>query len=183
MKIFFLRLSFILVIVFLQSSFLNIVFPLTTTPLLLIASIVAWVLLAGFPHALFAIIPLAILFDIVATGTPGTLTLYAIPLAYITSFLSRRLLVEHQGIGMLLYTLFTAIGAIGYPLFDFLFFRLDAFPGIREIFSGFWLSFSFSGTLFAVLFSLPLFFFAYTAIRHFEQYVGALSRNDFLNVK
>lgn len=183
MKIFFLRLLFMLIIVFFECSFFDILFPATPAPFLLIASIVAWVLLSGFPQALFIIIPLAALFDIVTTGMPRTLTLYAVPLAYTTSFLSRRLLVEHRGAGMFLYALFAAIGALGYTLFDVLFFQSDKFFGLQEISSSFWLMFSFSNILSAIALSLPIFFLAYAGIRRFEGYIGTMSRNDFLGVK
>lgn len=183
MKIFFLRLLLILAIVFFEFSFFDILLPATPAPLILIASVVVWVLLSGFPQGLFMIIPLVMLFDVVATGMPGVLTLYALPLAYTTSFLSRRLLVEHRGMGMFLYALFVGIGALGYRLFDFLFFRSEDLLGSREIFSGLWLVFSFSDIVLAIALSLPIFLLAYAGIRRFEQSVGVMSRNDFLNVK
>ena len=122
MKIFFLRLFFILAVVFFEFSFFDILFPQMGAPLVLIASIVAWVLVSGFPAALFMIIPLALLFDVVSAGMPGALTLYAVPLAYAVSFLSRRLLVEHGGFGMVLHGLFAGMSALGYIIFNFIFF-------------------------------------------------------------
>jgi hypothetical protein len=183
MKIFFLRLLFILAAVFLEFSFFDILFPETPASLLLIAGVVAWILIAGFPRALFMTVPLTALFDIVSTGAPGALTLYAIPLAYTTSFLSRRLLVEHRGIGMILYALFASIGALGYGVFDFLFFQSDPFPGITEIFYGLQSLFSFSRILFSVVLSLPLFIAAYHIIRRFEGYVGSVAQRDLSQVK
>lgn len=183
MQIFFFRLFFILTIIFLEFSFFDILFPTTPAPLVLLTGVVVWVLLSGFTQALFMIIPLAILFDIIATGMPGTLTLYALLLAYTTSFLSRRLLVEHQGVGMFLYALFSAIGAFGYMVFHFLLLRPSDFFGFPEIFFGLWSVFSFSNILFVSAWSVPLFFFVYIGIRRFEHYAGTMSRNDFLNVK
>lgn len=183
MNIFFLRFLFILTLVFFECSFFDILFPATLAPFLLITSIVVWVLLSGFPQALFMIIPLAVLFDIVTTGMPNTLTLYAVPLAYTTSFLSRRLLVEHRGAGMFLYALFAAIGALGYTLFDALFFHTDTFLSLPEILPRLWLIFSFSNILSAVTLSLPIFFLVYVGIRRFEEYTGTMSRKDFLSVK
>lgn len=183
MKIFFLRLFFILTIVFFEFSFFDILFPGTSAPLLLIASVVAWILISGFPRALFMTVPLTAFFDTVSTGAPGALSLYAVLLAYTTSFLSRRLLLEHRGIGMILYALFAGIGALGYIVFDFLFFQSDSFPGMMEIFAGLLSLFSFSKIFFSVILSLPLFIVAYHIIRRFEDYVGSMAQRDLSQVK
>lgn len=183
MKIFFLRLFFILTIVFFEFSFFDILFPETSAPLVLIASVVAWILVSGFPRALFMTVPLAVFFDIVSSGMPGALTLYSVLLAYTTSFFSRRLLVEHRGIGMALYAIFAGIGALGYAFFDFLFFQSDSFPGMMEIFSNLLFIFSFSKIFFSVVLSLPLFIAAYHSIRRFEGYVGSMAQRDLLKVR
>lgn len=183
MKIFFLRLFFILIIVFFEFSFFDILFPETSAPFLIIASVVAWILIAGFPRALFMTVPLTAFFDIVSTGMPGALTLYAVPLAYTTSFLSRRLLVEHRGIGMILYALFAGVGAFGYIVFDFLFFQSDSFPGMMEIFSGLLSIFSFPRIFFSIVLSVPLFIVTYHIIRRFEGYIGSIAQRDLSQVK
>lgn len=173
MKIFFLRLFFILAVVFFEFSFFDILFPQMGAPLVLIASIVAWVLASGFSAALFMIVPLALLFDVLSVGMPGALTLYAVPLAYVISFLSRRLLVERRGFGMVLYAFFVGISALGYVIFNSIFFQRgglseivirNALPGIAV-----WTLFIFVG--------------AYQVIRRFEKYIGYLSQSDFLKVK
>ncbi len=173
MKIFFLRLFFILAVVFFEFSFFDILFPQMGAPLVLIASIVAWVLVSGFPAALFMIIPLALLFDVVSAGMPGALTLYAVPLAYAVSFLSRRLLVEHGGFGMVLHGLFAGMSALGYIIFNFIFFQHGGLSeiAIRNALPG------------IVVWTLFIFVGAYQVIRRFEKYIGYLSQSDFLKMK
>lgn len=183
MKIFFLRLCFILGIVFFEFSFFDILFSQTAAPFVLLASVVAWILITGFPRALFMTIPLTAFFDIVSAGAPGALTLYAVLLSYTTSFLSRRLLVEHRGLGMLLYAVFVGIGGLGYAFFNFLFFQSDSFPDMAGIFSGLVVVFSFSKILLSVALSLPLFVGAYSVINRFEKYMSSIAQRDFLNMK
>lgn len=169
MKIFFLRLFFIFALMFFQFSFFDILFSQVSVPVVLIASVVAWVLVSGFPLALFMTVPLSVFFDIVSSGMPGTLTLYAVPLAYTTSFLSRRLLVAHTSMGMILYAFYAGMSSFGYYLFNFIFFQ-SGWPSLSEIFISFVLIF-------------PIFAGAYQIIKHFEKYIGSISQRDFLKVK
>lgn len=183
MKIAFLRSLFILSIIFFEFSFFDILFPEFSVPIVIIVSVIAWILLSGFPRALFMIVPLSLLFDIVSSGTPGALSLYAVLLAYTTSFLSRRLLVEHRGIGMVLYALFAGIGTFGHSLFNALFFQTDLFPGMTGIFSALPAMFSFPKVFLPMILSLPLFIIAYHVIRVFEGYVGSLEQRELSNVR
>lgn len=169
MKIFFLRLFFILALMFFQFSFFDILFSQVSVPLVLIASVVAWTLVSGFPSALFMTIPLTVFFDIVSSGMPGPLTLYAVPLVYATGFLSRRLLVTHTSMGMILYALYAGVSALGYDIFNFIFFQ-SGLPSFSEIF------------VLSVLI-LPVFVGAYQIIKRFEKYIGSISQRDFLKVK
>jgi hypothetical protein len=183
MKIFGMRLFFILALVFFEFSFFDILFPQISAPLILIASAVAWVLVSGFPVALFMIVPLSVFFDIVSAGMPGVLTLYAVPFAYTTSFLSRRILAEHRGIGMVLYALYAGIGALGYIVFDFIFFQGGAFLGTPNRFFDFLTIFSFSKIFPLAIFIFPIFMGAYQIICYFERYINSISQRDFLRVK
>lgn len=168
MKIFFLRLFFILALMFFQFSFFDILFSQISAPLVLIASVVSFVLVSGFPSALFMTVPLTVFFDIVSSGMPGPLTLYAVPLVYATSFLSRRLLVAHISMGMILYALYAGVSSFGYDLFNFIFFQ-SGWPSLSEIF------------VLSVLI-LPVFTGVYQIIKRFEKYIGSISQRDFLKV-
>jgi hypothetical protein len=183
MKIFFLRLFFILAIVFIEFSFFGVISPQAFTPFVLIASVVAWVLVSGFPAALFMTVPLAAFFDIVSSGMPGSLTLYSVPLAYATSFLSRRILVEHRGTGMVLYALYSGFGAIGYAFFDFIFFHNGSFVGMKSSLFNFLAIFSIYKIFLLLILALPIFICLYQIIRYFEGYISSLTQRDFSRIK
>lgn len=183
MKIFFLRLLFTLAIVFFEFSFFGVLFPQVSAPLIILVSIVAWTLLFEFPRVLYTILPLAALSDIIASGEVGALTLYAVALAYATSFLSRRLLIERHGFGMALYALFAGSGVLGYVVFNSILFRdslsfwnTGAFTHLfSSVFSvAFFLSFMLSPLLFVVM---------YRVIRRFEGYIDSLVQKEILKMQ
>ncbi|MGK2848922.1 MAG: hypothetical protein ACSLEX_02540 [Minisyncoccota bacterium] len=183
MTIFFARFFFILLLVFLEFSFFDILFQGIGSPFLLIMIIVAWTLIRGFPQVLFSLIPIALIFDIVANGRPSTLLLYAILLAYATSFLSRRLLVEHYGFGMVTYALFSGFSAIGYMIFDALFWGLN---GNVDMWTLIMITFSALSWYHVTLFfgaGIPLFFCAYASIKYFEQIIERITQRDVLRTR
>ncbi|OGI14099.1 MAG: hypothetical protein A2878_00065 [Candidatus Moranbacteria bacterium RIFCSPHIGHO2_01_FULL_54_31] len=183
MKIFFLRSLFILALVFFEFSFFDVLAPSVSAPLILISSVVVWTLLSGFPGALPMIIPLTILFDLVSSGTLGTLTLYAIPLAYATSFLSRRLLVEHRGMGMILYALCAAVSNFGYLVVSILFFQGHPLSFTRETLTTLFSALSFAPLMLSMLLTLPLFALAYAVIRRFEERMGFIAQGEILPMR
>lgn len=182
MKIFFLRLGAIFILVMLQVSFLDILFPWFHVPLLILASIVAWTLVVGFPGSLWMTVSLSLLFDSVSVGSVSSFSLYAVLLAYTTSFLSRRLLVEHRGLGLGLYALFAAGGALGYQLLVFFLLRDYSQPLLFEL-SRIPPLLSPSILLFSFVLSAPLFIAAYFLLKRFEAYVGMITQKQFLNVR
>ncbi len=183
MKAFFLRLLFILAIVFFESSFFDVLFPQVSAPLIILASIVAWTLLSDFPRVLSVILPLAALSDIVSSGEIGALTLYAVALSYATSFLSRRLLMEHRGLGMASYVLFASGGVLGYVVFDVMLFQGGLFSWNTEMLARLFSS-VFSTAFFVSFVSSPLLFVVmYKVIRRFDGYVGSLAQREILKMK
>ncbi len=183
MKIFFLRLLFILVIVFLEISFVDVLLPSMMAPLVIIASVVAWTLIAGFPNALFMIVPLAICFDIVSSGEIGAFSLYAVILSYATSFLSRRLLIEHSGLGMMLYASFAASGTFGYAVFDGASSQGSPFSWTPEIVMRLLSSMLSAELLFSCLLSFVIFFAVYRVAGRFDRYVGLMVQGEALQTK
>lgn len=183
MKIFFLRLFFILAVVFIEFSFFDVMFPQVFTPFVLIASVVVWVLVSGFPSALFMIVPLTVFFDIISSGMPGSLTLYSVLLAYATSFLSRRILVEHRGTGIVLYALYSGFGAIGYVFFDFIFFRGGSFVGMTGRFFDFLTIFPIYQIFLLLFLIFPVFVCLYRIIGYSEKYIGSITQRDFSRIK
>lgn len=183
MKIFFLRLLFILTLVFFEFSFFDILFPWISAPLVILDSIVAWALLVNFPRVLFMTIPLTVFFDIVASETQGTFTLYAVLLVYAMSFLSRRLLLEYRGINMALYVLFATFGVLGFTVFDFIFSRGNPFLWTKEIFVTLFSSVPFQNIFLSMLLCIPLFVCVYFIIRRFEKYMDYIAQGETLQMK
>lgn len=183
MKIFFIRVCVILILVFLEVSFFNVLFSTTPAPLILIASVVAWVLIVGFSQALYMLIPLALLFDIVTMGVLGAFSLYALLLAYTTSFISRRFLVEYHGIGMVPYAFFVGIGAIGYACFNILFFQADLWSRGIDVFFDLAPVFSVSKIGFSFILG-PLFFLGiYHGIDRLEKYISVITQRAMTPIK
>ncbi len=176
MKIFFLRFSVVLGIIFTQLSFLDILFPRTFAPIFLFSALVAWTLIVSFPAVLRIALPLVLLFEALSSGTVGSVSLYSIPLLYATSFLSRRLLIEHRGMGIFLYALYVSAGVFGYQLIFFSLKYGSAIVGSRELFS--------SGSV-VTSFVLSFFCFvgAYAFLSPFEARIKQISKKEFLNVK
>lgn len=180
MKILFFRISFLVLLVFLQISFFNILFPWFRAPLFLLGVVVAFALVRSFPAALFMTVPLTLLFDVISLGALSWFSLYAVFFAYVTSFLLRRLLLEHHGTGLVLYALVAFGGALFYQaLFSLVVYRLVAPETVglfRSVPSG-------ESLLFSLLVFLPVFLLTYVIIRRFERYLELLSQKQFRNVR
>ncbi|MBI2439438.1 MAG: hypothetical protein HYV45_02470 [Candidatus Moranbacteria bacterium] len=181
MKVFFLRFLFIVTILFFEYSFLDILFPIITVPVLLLSTVVAWTLVAGFPRAIIFLLPLTIIFDCVSLGTISALTLYAVLLSYATGFFSRRLLAERRGLSMAIYAFFSAINVLGFMLFVKIFFQKNdiSFFLLSEIATA-----VFSWQFFLSFFlSFFLFFPAYYSIRMFEEYIKNIVQSEFSRIR
>lgn len=183
MKIFFVRFFFILFLVFFEFSFVDILFPQIVVPVVLVVSVIAWTLIIDFPYVLYRVVPLTVFFDIIASGTVGTLTLYAVLLSYATSFLSRRLLVEHHGIGMVLYALFAFGGSFGYSVFQFIFSQKSSFSWSTEMFTRFFSTIASLDILLLIFLSVHFFLLLYWIIRRFETYMRFVAQREILHVK
>jgi hypothetical protein len=179
MKIFFFRFVLLLLFVLLQLSFFDILFPWFRAPLFLLNAVVVWTLVRGFPGALFMTVPLTILFESASLGEVTWFSLYAVLFAYGTSFLSRRLLLEHQGIGLGLYALISYGGVLLYQSLFSLFMH-DA--GTSQ---AFWFATmpTFDSVLFSLFFSVPIFAVTYVEMKHFEGYLDLTRQRKFLNVR
>jgi hypothetical protein len=120
MKIFFLRLAVMFLLILFELAFLETLFPALRIPVVPLAAVVAWTLIIGFPRSLRCTLPLTILFDLLSFGALTSLSFYGVVLAYATSFLSRRLLLERRDGGLLLYSFLAALGISFYLLLGFL---------------------------------------------------------------
>lgn len=180
MKIFFFRAAFLFLLVFLQLSFFNIFFPWFRAPLFLLGSIAALALVRPFPGVLLMTVPLTILFDTVSFGAVTWFSFYAVFFAYLTSFLLRRLLLEHQGFGFLLY----ALVVFGATLFYQALFSLVAYQeGALDVALVFQSMPSIERLVFSFLFFLLIFRLTYVVVKRFEEYLALLSQKQFRNVR
>ncbi len=180
MKAFFLRTLLLLFLVLLQLSFFDILFPWFRAPLFLLGMVVIFSLVRGFPGALMMTLPLTLLFDAVSRGMVSWFSLYAVIISYGISFLSRRLLIEHRGLGLGLYAGVAFGGALFYQLlFAFVVsgFSTPAESLLKALFP------SSESLIFSLVFFLPLFLFLYFALRHFEGYLAEQSQRQFRNIR
>ena len=183
MKIFFLRLLFIFTILFFEFSFLDVLFPWISAPIIILVSVIAWSLLVSFPRVFFTSISFTVLFDIVSTGMPGIITLYAVILVYATNFLSRRLLVEHHGRGITLYAFFASSSVLGFDVFKFIFSHGNLFFWTRDTLMLFFSSVFSQNLLFSMFLCVPLFILAYFCISRFEKYMSYETQGESLQMR
>lgn len=110
------RTILLLFFVILQRSFSDILWSDLEAPSLMIAATVALVFLLGFQQALGWVLLMIFLFMLL--GTTSFFALFAIGVAYGTSFLSRRLLIEHRFQSILVLSAISAAAAASYLLLD-----------------------------------------------------------------
>lgn len=179
MKTLLVRGAIVCLLVFFQVSFLDILFPWFHVPLLIVASIVSWTLLVGFPASLWITVPLCLLFDLIIFGSVSGLSLYGVALAYATSFVSRRLMADRQGAGAGVYALFAAGAAVAYQLLSFFYVSVTApFP-----LTGLPLFLPPSVLLFSLVLTLPLFVFTHTFLGRVENRLALALQKQFVRVR
>lgn len=174
MKIIALRFVSLLSLFILQFSFLNNLFPGAVAPVLIIAVVVVWTLLNGFPKVLVLAIPLALMADIATVGAPSVLSLYIVCLSYATSFLSRRLFFEHRGFGIVMYAACVGGGVVGYRVFEALLQHAS------------WQALLLTPpaeALFSVLGGMVLFPILLPLLDRFERYISLISQEQFRGVR
>ena len=181
MKITVLRICILLVLTLAEFSFLGILFPLVSVPVLPLLAVVAWALVLGFPKNLWMTMSATLLFDGLSTGALTVLTPYGVLLAYATSFLSRRLLVEHRGSGLLLYSF---LAALAISFYQFLGHVRALLPdGAR------WLSLlpeepaAWTQTLLTFLLCFILFLPVYFFAKRFEEHVQSLRQKQYVSTR
>ncbi|MDP2837697.1 MAG: hypothetical protein Q8O53_00260 [Candidatus Moranbacteria bacterium] len=180
MKIFFLRTLFLLFLVFLQISFFDILFSWFRAPLFLLGVVVIFTLVRGFPSALFMTIPLTLLFDTISLGAVTWFSLYAVIFSYGTSFLSRRLLIEHRGMGLGLYALVAYGGAFLYQaLFSFIMYTYFA----KSSFASPELIPSVESLIFSLVVESLLFVLMYFVVSRAEEYFSHINQQQFRSVR
>lgn len=108
----------LLLIVILQRSFFDVLWPGFDAPSLIIVTTITLVFVQGFAQSLRWVLVLIFFYALLGNG--GTQVLFpvvAVGIAYATSFLSRRLLIERHLESSLALGLFSALAVLGYVLF------------------------------------------------------------------
>jgi hypothetical protein len=118
MSIVFQQILLLLLIAILQRSFFDVLWPGFDAPSLIIATTIALVFVQGFARSLRWVLLLVFLHALLGnSGLQGLFPVTAVGIAYATSFLSRRLLIERHMESGLALGLFSALMALGYSLF------------------------------------------------------------------
>ncbi len=179
MKIVLLRILFLLLLVFLQTSFFGIIFPWFQTPLFLMGAVISFTLVRGFPGALFMVVPLVLFFDTLSLGAITWFSPYAVFVAYVTSFLLRRLLLEQAGLGLLVYSLVSFGATLLYQTL----FAIVIFRGGMDMTTVLHLSLPLESLLFSLILSIPIFIATYQVTGGFERYLKNVSQRQFRSVR
>lgn len=179
MRVFFFQVIFLLLLVFLQFSFFGIVFPWFRAPLFLVGVVVAFTLVRGFPSTLFMVVPLVLLFDAATLGAVSWFSVYAVFFAYVTSFLSRRLLIEHRGFGLGLYTLV----AYGVTLLYQFLYAAAVYDDAASRLSLRLAAPSVENLVFSLIAFVPIFVVTYLTIKRFEDHLETVRQRQFRGVR
>lgn len=113
-KLFWWKIGFLGLVIFIQFSFLNTLFPKSAVPGFLFSVLAALALVRGFRTSALEWLALLVFYDILRAGASTGYILVGIVLAYLVSFVSRRFVFEHSGIGLFLIGLLVAsVSVIG----------------------------------------------------------------------
>ncbi len=105
----------LLLIVILQRSFLDVLWSGLDAPSLIIVTAITLVFVQGFARSLRWVLLLIFFYALLGNdGIQGWFPVIAVGIAYATSFLSRRLLIERYVESSLALGLFSALAASGY---------------------------------------------------------------------
>lgn len=107
----------LLFVVILQRSFLDVLWSGFDAPSLIIVTTITLVFVQGFARSLRWVLLLIFFYALLGNdGIQGLFPVIAVGIAYATSFLSRRLLIERHVESSLALGLFSALTASGYAL-------------------------------------------------------------------
>jgi hypothetical protein len=126
MKIYFYYFLLFVVLLILQFSFLNVLFPFVGAPLCIIAAGVIWTIRLGFRKALWLLVPLLLLYDVLGAGRIEVYSLYILFFSYAMSFLSRRVLLENTLVSTFFYSFLIFLG-VEFAFFLSLYFTDKTF--------------------------------------------------------
>lgn len=170
MKKFLLRFFLVILIVFIQLSFLNLLVGDSYVSNLSVLLVIAWVITGGFEKTFGWIIFLGFLNDLLFSDKIGTNILFFTIFAYAVSFISKRFMIERRLSGFFLVVLFIVIG--GY-LGNF----LNSLFGRDFLLEDFWINIKdyfldgkrfFYGNILSGIY----FYFIYSFVNMVEKYIS-----------
>lgn len=175
MKKFFLRISIIFFIIFVQINFLDLVFLKNNFVNLSILTLISWIIITDFEKIWIWIVVLGFFNDIFLAEKIGHNIILFILLAYLISFVSKRFMIERKLSGFLLVVLFIVAGNFLGNIFNVLFagsefLKEDLFYGIKNYFDS-WQNFIITNVISGICF-----YFIYILINKIEKYI-AISEN------
>lgn len=144
LKLFWWRVSFLGLVILIQFSFVNVLFPQSAVPGMLLSVVASLVLVRGFRTSVVEWGLLLVFYDVLRAGEVTAIVLVGITLAYLVSFVSRRFIFEHTGMGLFLLGLLVAsVSVLGMSLLSIMgatmlagwFYQLVDFGMILLVFS------------------------------------------------
>lgn len=115
--------------VLIQTSFIAVIFPPHTYPNLILVTIIAWTITAGFEKIWLWVIGLGVFWDLISFSILGENVISFILVAYIVSFLSRRLILERRSSGFLIAILLVVVSTFFYNIFNIIFLEMFEVAG------------------------------------------------------
>jgi hypothetical protein len=116
MKIAFYYIFLYIFLLSLQISFLDVLFPNFLVPIVILVAGVIWTIRLGFKQALWRLVPLLIFYELLVSGELRLFVIYGVILAYATSFLSRRMLIEESVLAVVFYSFCIIVGALVFQV-------------------------------------------------------------------
>ncbi len=155
----------------LQVSFLDVLFPSFLVPTVIFASLVIWTLSLGFRQALWYILPLLLLSELLTAGEIRLLSVYGILLSYGVSFLSRRMLIENFLLSAIFYTVIIMMSALFYHVAVAL-----IFPSLKYVFM-------MKAFFFESMITFLIFIFIRKLLIFFQHYLDTLRSDRALMIR
>lgn len=171
MRKFLLRFLLVILVVFLQLSFLNLSLSDSYVSNLSVLLLIAWIVISGFEKTFGWIIFLGFLNDLIFFDRIGVNILFFAIFAYLVSFISKRFIIERRISGFILVAFFIVTGSYLGNLFNVLFennflFDDNLWINLRDYF--FDSKRFFYGNILAGIY----FYFIYSFVNLIERYIG-----------
>jgi hypothetical protein len=163
----------------LQISFLSGIFSVQNIPFILVSYVVALTIIREFKFALPWVIGIALVFDLLSYRIPGESVIPLVLIAYMVSFISRKIWLENKFWSRVAVSLLVSGGAIFsyvYYLFLQIFLGQMDFSGWFNIFI-----FEYHHILLSAVYSVAILFIIYWPLEKLEAQLSFFERKTILN--